>query len=142
MTDIEAVIKQARFCRLGMCDNNMPYIVPVCFGYQDQTVYIHSSLKGRKVEFLKKNPNVCVEFDIDTEIVENDPACDWGVKFKSVIGFGNVSFITDKQKKIEALGIIMRQYADRSFAFNEKVLGKTAVIQIAISSMTGKQSGN
>ena len=139
--EIEAVIKKAIVCRLGMSDGNQPYIVPVCFGYQDGKIYIHSSLEGLKVAYIKKNPNVCMEFETDVEIVEKDQACDWGVKFRSVICFGRASFITDEIKKTEALDILMCQYSQGSFAYNEKVLPKTAVIQIDIERMTGKQSG-
>ncbi len=38
-TEMEAVINEARVCRMGMCDGRLPYIVPLCFGYADDTFY-------------------------------------------------------------------------------------------------------
>ncbi|MFC1764931.1 pyridoxamine 5'-phosphate oxidase family protein [Planctomycetota bacterium] len=64
-----------------------------------------------------------------------------GTKYQSVIGFGKASFIEDLNDKRKALDIIMAQYSDQLFHFPETVLNGTAVIKIAIESMTGKQSG-
>ena len=37
---IDAIIKKAAVCRLGMVNGDKPYVVPLCFGLQD-TVYNH-----------------------------------------------------------------------------------------------------
>ena len=140
-SDIEAVIHKSLVCRLGLSDGNMPYIVPVCFGYHNDALYVHGSLEGMKIDFLRKNQNVCFELDVDTEIIEAEKACDWGIKYRSVIGFGKASFIEDGDEKRRALDIIMNHYSNRSFEFPQAVLYKTAVIKVEITYMTGKQSG-
>ena len=140
-SEIEAVIRKSLVCRLGMSDNDFPYIVPVCFGYQDNTIYIHGSLKGRKNDILKKNQNICFEFDINTEVVEAEDACKWDMKYQSVIGFGKAPFLHDPDQKRNALNIIMNQYGGKSGQYPEKIISKTSVIKIEIESMTGKQSG-
>ncbi|MBW1784228.1 MAG: pyridoxamine 5'-phosphate oxidase family protein [Deltaproteobacteria bacterium] len=140
-TAIEAIIHKSTVCRLGLSDGYTPYIVPVCFGYQDHTIYVHGSPKGKKIEMIQKNQYVCIEFDINITIVEAERACDWGVKYQSVIGFGKASFLKDRDEKRRALNIIMSQYSEQTFQFPEKVLSKTAVIKIEVDRMTGKQSG-
>lgn len=140
-SEIEAVIQKSIVCRVGLSDDHIPYIVPMCFGYQDNTIYVHSSLEGRKINILQKNQNVCFEFDINTEIVEGENACEWGMKYQSVIGFGKAFFLKEPDDKQKALNIIMNQYSDSPFQFPEKVITGTAVIKIEIQSMTGKQSG-
>ena len=106
-SDIESVIRQAVVCRLGLSDNNMPYIVPMCFGYMDDTIYLHSSYKGMKANIIRENPNVCFEIDTDVELVEAENACDYGMKYKSVIGFGNATFVENADEKEKALSIII-----------------------------------
>lgn len=140
-SEIEAVIHKSIVCRVGLSDDNIPYIVPLCFGYQDRTIYVHGSLTGRKINILQKNQNVCFEFDINTEIIKAKNACEWGMKYQSVIGFGKAFFLEDPQDKRKALNIIMNQYSDRPSQFSEKAISATAVIKIEIASMTGKQSG-
>jgi len=141
ISEIEAVIQQATVCRIGMSDNNIPYIVPMCFGYQEYAIYVHGSLKGKKTDILQKNQNVCFEFDINTEVVEGEKACKWSMKYKSVIGFGKAIFLNELDDKRNALNIIMNQYSDSPFDFLEKAINGTSVIKIEIESMTGKQSG-
>ena len=138
---IDSVIRHSLVCRVGMADGTKPYVVPVCFGYKDKVIYIHGSLKGKKLDILKKNPNVCLEFDMNTEIVKADNACDWGMKFQSVIGFGKAVFIDDPDEQREALDCIMKHYSDQSFLFSDSVLKATTVIKIKVNRMTGKQSG-
>lgn len=92
-SEIQAVIYKSLVCRLGLSDNNIPYIVPMCFGYQDNNIFVHSSMTGEKINILKKNNNVCFEFDINAEPVEAENACNWGMKYQSVIGFGKACFL-------------------------------------------------
>jgi len=139
--EIEAVIKKSTVCRIGISDNNIPYIVPMCFGYLENMIYVHSSFKGKKIDILQKNQNVCFEFDIDTEIIEGESACAWSMKYKSVIGFGKSIFINELDDKRKALNIIMAQYSNSHFEFSEKIISGTCVIRIEIESMSGKQSG-
>jgi nitroimidazol reductase NimA-like FMN-containing flavoprotein (pyridoxamine 5'-phosphate oxidase superfamily) len=138
---IRAIIGKANVCRLGMVNGNKPYIVPLCFGYHDNVLYFHGSLKGQKIDLIRKNPNVCFEFDLITETIESENACDWSMKYQSVIGFGKAVFIESSDEKRKALSIIMGQYSDRLFLFPENILKATAVIKVEVESMTGKHSG-
>ena len=70
-----------------------------------------------------------------------DDACHWGMKYQIVIGFGKAIIVEDFEEKQKALAVIMSQYSDRTFEFPEKLLKQTAVIEVEIESMTGKQSG-
>ena len=125
-----------------MVDGNLPYVVPLNFGYLDNVLYFHSAKVGKKVEILKLNSNVCFEFDVDHELRKAGSACDWGMKYRSVIGFGTVSLIECHAEKIEALAIIMKQYSDsQHFEFAEAAVNKTSVFRIVIEKMTGKQAG-
>ena len=138
---VQAVIRNSRVCRLGLSEDDQPYVVPLCFGYRDNTLYFHSSPKGRKIEILKKNSNVCFEFDIDHEVVKDDEPCKWGMKYRSVIGFGKASFVDDLEEKRTGLDAIMENYAARSFDYSETAMAATVIIKIEIESMTGKNSG-
>ena len=142
-SDIEAIIAKARICRMGIVDGNRPYIVPLCFGYQDNTFYFHSASDGKKIELLRSNNRVCFELDVDCKVVGGDTACDWGMHYKSVIGFGRAEFVEDPVEKKQALDIIMRQYAgmEGSFEYKDSALRNTVVLQVRVVEMTAKQSG-
>ena len=137
---IEAIIKKSLVCRLALSDDNFPHIVPLCFGYRDRVLYFHGSLKGKKIDIIKKNQNICFEFDINTEIVKAEDACHWSMKYRSVIGFGKAQLLEDIEEKRKALNIIMSQYSDGTFEFNDAILKKSGVIKVEIENMKGKQS--
>jgi hypothetical protein len=138
---IKAIINAATVCRLGMVHENKPYIVPLCFGHHDNALYFHGALKGRKIDLIRENPNVCFEFDTVAEAIYSEEACSWSMKYQSVIGFGKAELIEDLAEKRDALGRIMAQYSDQQFQFPENKIEATAVIKVEIESMTGKQSG-
>ena len=141
MADIRSVIEKSVVCRLGMVDGDRPYMVPLCFGYRNDTLYFHSAAKGRKIDILRNNPNVCFEFDGSIAAVPSEKGCSWSMNFQSVIGFGQAVFIEDPEEKRTALAAIMAQYTDRIFAFPEKNISATAVFKVKIETITGKRSG-
>ena len=138
---IEAVLKKANICRIGLSDADGPYIVPVCFGYRDRTLYFHCAPEGRKISILRRNARVCVEADTDVEFVPHKTACGWTLKYRSVIGFGSARILEDREAKREGLSVIMAHYARGSFQFPDETVDRTAVVRIELESLTGKQSG-
>jgi nitroimidazol reductase NimA-like FMN-containing flavoprotein (pyridoxamine 5'-phosphate oxidase superfamily) len=138
---IEAIIGSAKVCRVGFSDNGQPYIVPMSFGYQDNVLYFHCAIEGRKLECIKKNPNVCFEFDEDVAPISHEKACRWSMKYQSIIGYGRVEFVRGTEDKRRALEIIMRQYSQEQFEFPETELENITVFKIVIDQMSGKQSG-
>jgi len=139
-SSIEAIINASLVCRLALSDGKQPYIVPLSFGYQDRTLYFHSAIEGKKIDIIKINNRICFEFDINTEILEAEKACKWGIKYQSVIGFGKAVLVENIEEKQKALNIIISHYSDRNFQFPDKAIKKTAIIKTKIESMTGKHS--
>jgi len=139
--DIEEIIRRAQVCRLALCEGDRPYVVPLCFGYEEDSLYFHCAPSGRKLEILEKNRNVCFEMDVDYELVPGETPCTWGVRYRSVIGFGRASWVRDPEAKRDALEIIMRHYSDGMAAFPEEALARTVVIRVAVDAITGKIGG-
>ncbi len=138
---IDDILRRAVVCRLGLCDGRRPYVVPVSFGFADNALYFHTAGEGQKVDILRRNSNVCFEVEVDCEVVKADKACDWGMNYKSVIGFGTAVFIEEVALKRKGLDVIMRQYSSGSFEYPAKAIEGIAIVKIEIESMTGKQSG-
>ena len=137
---LDAIIKRNRVCRLGVCDDGKPYVVPMCYGYDGASLYMHGSPKGKKMDILQKNKHVCFEFDEIGATQQAEQACAWGIDYKSIIGLGTAEFLDDIEEKRKALNCIMQQYTDQPFEFPEPAIKGTCVIKIHIDSMTGKKS--
>ena len=140
-SDIESILQKAEVCRLGLLDGNVPYIVPVHYGYKKGQIYIHAAKEGKKIDLIKKNPKVCFEVELDHNIRNTDIPCNWSTTYKSIIGYGKASILTDIEEKKLALGILIDHYAPGTiYNFSRRKVDAVAVIKITIDSMTGKQS--
>jgi len=139
--EIESIIKKADVCRLGFSDNNIPYIVPLNFGYKENCLYFHTAKVGKKMDMIKTNNMVCFELDVDHEVIRAENPCDWNMKFQSVIGFGKAFVLTDAEEKRQVLDVIIEHYSGQTDEYAEKLVNRLAVIKVEIESMTGKKSG-
>lgn len=140
--EIEDILRQSTVCRLALIDAGRPYLVPLCFGYDADVLYFHSAPVGKKIDLLKKNRNVCFEFDIDAIAVPADTSCGWTMRYRSVIGYGIAGFVEDLGEKRVALDVIMRQYAEGAHNYSDETLRKIAVIKVEIQEISGKKSGD
>ena len=55
-------LARASFGRLACAKEGEPYIVPIYFAYERGHLYGFSTF-GRKIEWMRSNPRVCVEID-------------------------------------------------------------------------------
>ncbi len=138
---VEEIILKGEIVHVGMCSNNMPYVVPVNYGYKDNVIYFHCALEGKKIDILKANENVAFEIVSEQELVVGKEACNYTAKYSSVFGTGIAEIITNKDEKIKGLDILMSQYnKEISFTYKEKAVDKVHVIKINIKEITGKSS--
>jgi len=141
--DIENIISEADVCRVAFADNNMPYIVTMNFGYsggEEPCFYFHCAKEGKKLDMIRKNNFVCFELDTGHELYKGENGCDWGMKFSSVVGYGRITVIEERESRIAGLDCIMSHYSDRSgFSYDERILGNTTVLRLKIEEMTGKR---
>jgi len=56
------ILTKLSFGRLACSCNNRPYIVPIYFAFETDRLCCFSTL-GRKIEWMRENPLVCVEAD-------------------------------------------------------------------------------
>ena len=90
---------------------------------------------------IKKNNYVCFEIDTDHILTKGDAACDFSMKYSSVVGWGNIFAVDNDNEKTEGLDSIMNHYTDRSgYTYYPDVLKRTIVLRLDIVSMTGKRS--
>ena len=56
------LVGRAGIARLGCSSQNQPYVVPVFYAYEEEHIYVLSTL-GQKIQWMRSNPNVCIEVD-------------------------------------------------------------------------------
>lgn len=140
--DIKYILVKGSICRLALSVDNIPYIVPLNYGVEftdPMVLYFHCAPEGRKLEMLRRNKLVCFEIEVDTEIIGGKQACDWSMNYKSVIGYGEVKILTDKNQMVHGLDILMKQYAgEADFSYNAKLLERMVMLKLTVDSISGK----
>ena len=137
---IRAIMEEALVCRIGLCDDGTPYVVPMNFGLGEDCLFLHCAAEGRKLDILRRNDRVCFEMDFLREIRQGPASCGWGARYESVIDLAGRSSLRIPAEKRFALDRIMDHYrAQGPYAYPDDTLAKTTIIRIEIESLTGKR---
>ena len=102
-TLVSQIIEKPQNCGLGLAKDNIPYVLPVSFGYDGTAIYFHTAKEGRKIDFMTANDRVCFEFEHGVQLSRNESnPCKWSFSFQSVIGYGTVRELTDLPERRQA----------------------------------------
>ena len=141
-TKIRHILDTAKVLRLGLAVNNEPYVVPMNYGYVMEngtlTLYLHSALRGKKLDMIRANPNVFVEMDCDHVPFEGDVACKYGLSYSSVMGRGTAQIVEDVEEKKRAMAVLMKSQTGTDFSFDDRMVQIVAVIRIDVTEYTAK----
>lgn len=141
--EIDKIIRACKTCYLAMSDNDFPYVLPMNFALDGNSVIMHSAQSGRMWETLKRNPNVCINWIIGEDLAWQDVkvGCSYRVKSKSVLVEGKVEFVDDFDEKTRCMNLMMGQYSDREFKFSKPAIENVGIIKVAIKKISAKEFG-
>ena len=93
------MLSESSVGRLGCVIDDGPYVVPVSYVFENDSIYIHS-LAGRKTRALASNPRACLQVDdIKDEF-----------HWRSVIAFGRYEELTDEQERRWAVRRLLARF--------------------------------
>ena len=137
------ILDTAKVLNLGLAVDNMPYVVPMNYGYTMENgrlvLYLHSAVMGKKLEMIRQNPNVFFVMDCDREPFEGEKPCQYGLAYSSVMGSGKARIIEDTEEKITAMSILMKTQTGKEFSFTDRLVSIVAVIRIDVETYTAKK---
>ncbi len=125
--------------RLGLCDGDHPYIVPLHYVADNGCIYMHSAQEGRKIDLLNSNPEVCFEVDEFRGFDIAEQPCSFGTFYRSVIAYGKAHLVTGAEEKRQALSRLVRHCTGQDAHLPEEAIRRTTVIRLDIQCLTGKQ---
>ena len=139
---ITAILDTARVLHLGLAVDNEPYVVPMNYGYIKEdgklVLYLHSALRGKKLDMIRANPKVFFEMDCDLTPFEGEKPCQYGLSYSSVMGKGIARIVEDVEEKKTALSVLMKTQTGKDFSFEDRLVGIVAVIRIDVEEYTAK----
>ena len=92
---IDILINQPRGVLALLGDDDYPYALPITHVYVDGKIYFHGAQKGHKIDAIKKHSKASYCVINEDVLAENS----WWYTFKSVIVFGKIKTIEDKDEK-------------------------------------------
>ena len=142
--EAEEILAKGMYGVLSMhAGDDYGYGVPLSYVFQDNSIYLHWALEGKKLAYLRRHNKVtfCV-------VGEADPVPDkYSMKYKSVIVFGRAIEVNNQEQKVKTLiDLVKKYYADPEHIEKGKEVAanfvdKTVVIRIEIDHLTGKAKG-
>ncbi|MBI9035400.1 MAG: pyridoxamine 5'-phosphate oxidase family protein [Bacteroidales bacterium] len=145
ISEMESIIDKCEVCHLAMVsENGEPYVLPMNFAYLDQTIFLHSAPVGKKMGILEKNNQVCINFstDYDLKFVNEEVACSYSMRYKSVLAYGRVEFIEDLKEKEQILNQVMKKYVHKEdFKYSGPAIRNVKVWKVVTSKMEGRAYG-
>ena len=142
LDQIRKILDTAGVLYLGLAADNEPYVVPMNYGYAMEdgklTLYLHSAVKGKKLDMIRSNPNVFFALDCDRTPFEGKVACQYGLAYSSVMGRGTAHIVDDVEEKKKAMSVLMKTQTQKDFSFEDRLVSIVAVIRIDVSEYTAK----
>ena len=124
-TEIIRILDTAKVLHLGLSVNDEPYVVPMNYGYTMEegrlVLYLHSALRGKKLDMIRANPKVFFELETDLVPFEGKVACQYGLAYSSVMGRGTARIVEDVEEKKKAMSILMKTQTGKDFSFALRV---------------------
>ena len=138
--EMEELLREEEIGYLGLSLEEKPYVVPLNYHYSDGKIYFHCGLKGRKLVYMKGNPQVCFTVGRQlAEVREHAGGNPCHVDSDSVVCYGRARTIEDLDERSKALNAFNRRYRpDAPDVPMERVIN-CAVVEITISEMTGRR---
>jgi len=127
--------------------NGFPQIIPMNFVFLNDVVYMHSHVKGEKLDNMSRNNKVGFEADRELEFLPSyfeDPynASLADTLYISIVIKGVASFVSDREEKTLALNGLMEKYQPEGqydpIQSDMRVLDAVSVIKVTPQTLHGK----
>jgi hypothetical protein len=145
---IKEFLNEEHVGRISSIDKNgFPQIIPMNFVFLNNAVYMHSHVKGEKLDNISQNNKVGFEADRELEFLPSyfeDPhnAALADTLYISVVIKGTASFVSDREEKTLALNELMKKYQPEGFydplQSNTRVIDAVAIIKVTPQTLHGK----
>ena len=138
--EMEKLLREEEIGYLGLSLEDKPYVVPLNYHYSDGKIYFHCGLKGKKLVYMKGNPQVCFTVGRQlAEVREHAGGNPCHVDSDSVVCYGRARMIEDLDERSKALNSFNRRFRPDAPDVPMERVKNCGVVEITISEMTGRR---
>ena len=141
---VHAILDAALVVSAGFVQDAQPVVVPMIFGREGETIYLHGARKARIIRLLEQTEQVCLNVTLVDGIVFARSTFNSSMNYRSATVFGTPRLVDDRDDKLHGLCVISEHTMpgrwDEVRDSLEKEIKMTGVIAFEINSASAKIS--
>jgi nitroimidazol reductase NimA-like FMN-containing flavoprotein (pyridoxamine 5'-phosphate oxidase superfamily) len=138
--EMERILREETVGYLGLSVEDKPYVVPLNYGYVQGKILFHCALTGKKLDYLRANPQVCFTVGRQSsQVVRHPQGALCHVENDSVICYGLARIIESVAERREILNTFNHCLQPNAAEITLEAASKCYAVEIKITEMTGRQ---
>lgn len=141
---VHGILDSALLASVSFVQNGQPVVVPMLYGREGESVFLHGARKARVIRLLEGTGTACMNVTHVDALVYARSAFNSSMNYRSVTVFGKASLVDDWDEKLHALRVIsectMPGRWDELRAPHDKEVKQTGIIKLEIESASAKVS--
>jgi len=137
---MERILTEEHVGYLGLSKDGMPYVIPVTFGYAGGKILFHCSLEGKKLDYIRANPQVC--FTVARQfgpMVAHPQGASCHANSDSVVCYGTARIVGDVEERRQVLNVFNHCLQPEAKEITLDDVAKCSAVEINIAEMTGRE---
>ncbi len=141
---VHAILDSALVAHVGFVQDGGPIVVPMIFGREDETIYLHGARKSRVVRLLEQTELACLNVTLIDALVLARSAFNSSMNYRSATIFGEPTLLDNDEDKLHGMRVISEHTMpgrwDELRDSLQKEIKMTGVIALEIESASAKVS--
>lgn len=143
---VHAILDAALIASVGFVQDDQPVVVPMIYGRDGETIYLHGARKARIIRLLEQTGQACLNVTHVDGIVFARSAFNSSMNYRSATVFGTPRLLHDREAKLHGMRVISEHTMpgrwDELREPLEKEIKMTGVIALEIATASAKISAN
>lgn len=143
-TTVHGILDSAMIAHVAFVQEGLPVVVPMLYGRDDETLFLHGARKARVIRLLQSTGTACLNVTHVDGLVYARSAFNSSMNYRSATVFGPARLIEDSSEKLHALRVISEcTMPGRWDELREPLVNevkKTGIIALDIESASAKIS--
>lgn len=139
---IHPILDAGFLASAGFCIEGQPFVIPMLYGRDGQTLYLHGSALSRMLGALEGGVALCASVTLVDGLVLARSAFNHSMNYRSVVAFGTARAVPEPRRKVEALRLISEHLIagrwDDVRGPNRRELKATTVLEFAMAEASSK----
>jgi nitroimidazol reductase NimA-like FMN-containing flavoprotein (pyridoxamine 5'-phosphate oxidase superfamily) len=145
LSDLYSILDDNLVAHVAVVENGEPIVIPMTYGRDGNTLYLHGSTGSRLMRLLAQNPSVCISITELNALKVARSTFNSGMHYRAAVIFGKAELVSDEDKlrALDALsdGLIPGRNSEAR-PTTKKELAATIIISVELDETSVKISKN